>query len=125
MWSCSYNQIMLSKFLLLVLWLLKCLPEQCVQWVSKLDHEWNIKCGGAWTRLDLNTSLENSNFKIVDSSTMLHYHCLETSFYVFIIHVTFQQTINNVQRQCFKIIVKVNDELEKQFPTQNVMNVLR
>jgi hypothetical protein len=61
--------------------------------------------------LDLNTSLENSTFQIVDSSIMLHYHCLETSFYVFITHVTFQQTINNVQRKCFKIIVKVNDEL--------------
>jgi hypothetical protein len=56
---------------------------------------------------------------------MLHYHWLETSFYVFITHVTFQQTINNVQRQCFKIIFKVNDELEKQFPTQDVMDVLR
>jgi len=75
--------------------------------------------------LDLNTSLEKSNLKIVDSSIMLHYHCLETSFYVFITHVTFQQTISNVQKQCFKIMIKVNDELEKQFPTQDVMDVLR
>jgi hypothetical protein len=44
---------------------------------------------------------------------------------VFINHVTFQQTINNVQKQCFKILVKANDELEKQFPTQDVMDVLR
>jgi hypothetical protein len=53
-------------------------------------HEW---------ALDLNTSLENSNFKIVDSAIMLHYHYFETSFYVFITYVIFQQTINNVQRQ--------------------------
>jgi hypothetical protein len=75
--------------------------------------------------LDLNSSLENSNFRIVDSSIMSHHHCLETSFYVFITYVIFQQTINNVQRQSHKVIIKVNDEHEKQFPTQDVMNVLR
>jgi len=48
---------------------------------------------------NLNTSLENSNFKIVDSSIMLHYHYFETSFYVFITYVIFQQTFHNVQRQ--------------------------
>jgi hypothetical protein len=37
---------------------------------------------------NLNTSLENSNFKITDISIMLHYH-----------YVIFQQTIHNVQRQ--------------------------
>jgi hypothetical protein len=47
---------------------------------------------------NLNTSLENSSFRIVDSSIMLHNHCFETSLYMFIICVTFQQTINNVQR---------------------------
>ncbi len=48
---------------------------------------------------NLNTSLENSNFKIVDISIMLHYHYFETSFYVFITYVIFQQTFHNVQRQ--------------------------
>jgi hypothetical protein len=38
--------------------------------------------------LDLNTNLENSKLRIVDNSIMLHYHWLETSFYVFITHVT-------------------------------------
>jgi hypothetical protein len=47
---------------------------------------------------NLNTSSENSSFKIAGSSIMLHNHCLETSLYVFIICVTFQQTSNNVQR---------------------------
>jgi hypothetical protein len=47
---------------------------------------------------NLNTSLENSSFRIVDSSIMLHNHCLETSLYIFIICVTFQRTINDVQR---------------------------
>jgi hypothetical protein len=41
---------------------------------------------------------------------------------MFIICVTFQQTINNVQRWCFQVVVKVNDELEKQLATQDVMD---
>jgi hypothetical protein len=58
--------------------------------LNVMVHEWT---------LDLNTNLENSNFKIVDISIMLHYHYFETSFYVFITYVIFQQTIHNVQRQ--------------------------
>jgi hypothetical protein len=46
----------------------------------------------------LKTSLENSSFKIVDSFIMWHNHYLETLLYVFIICLTFQQTINNMQR---------------------------
>jgi len=42
---------------------------------------------------------------------------------MFIICVIFQQTINNVQRWCLKIVVKVNDKLEKQLATQDVMDV--
>jgi hypothetical protein len=44
---------------------------------------------------------------------------------MFIICVTFQQTINNVQRRCFKVVAKVNDELEKQLVSQDVMDVGR
>jgi len=43
---------------------------------------------------------------------------------VLVIHAIFQQTINNVQRQCYEIVVNVNDELEKRFPTQDVMDAL-
>jgi hypothetical protein len=57
--------------------------------LNVMVHEWAP---------NLNTRLENSSFKIVGSSIMLHNHYLETSLYVFIICVTFQQTINNVQR---------------------------
>jgi hypothetical protein len=46
---------------------------------------------------NLNTSLENSSFRIVNRSIMLHYHVLK-HHYTFIICVIFQQTINNVQR---------------------------
>jgi hypothetical protein len=44
---------------------------------------------------------------------------------MFIICVTFQQTINNVQRWCFQLVVKVNDELEEQLVTQDVMDVCK
>jgi hypothetical protein len=44
---------------------------------------------------------------------------------MFIICVTFQQTINNVQRWRFQIVIKVNNELEKQLATQDVMDVCK
>jgi hypothetical protein len=36
----------------------------------------------------------------------------------------FQQTINNVQRQCFEATTKISDELEKRTLIQDVMDVL-
>jgi hypothetical protein len=44
------------------------------------------------------------------------------------VHVTrviFQHIVNNVQRQCFEITTKINDELEKHILTQDVMDALR
>ncbi len=41
-----------------------------------------------------------------------------------VIHAIFQQTINNVQRQCFDVVANVSDELEKQFPAQDVIDAL-
>jgi hypothetical protein len=52
---------------------------------------------------DLNIGLENLSFWIVGTSIMMHSHYLETSIYVLVIHVIFQQTMNNVQRQCFEV----------------------
>jgi hypothetical protein len=44
-----------------------------------------------------------------------------------IIHVYylcyFPTIINNVQSWCFKVVAKVNDELEKQLVSQDVMDV--
>jgi hypothetical protein len=45
----------------------------------------------------------------------MHYWCPKTSIYVPITHVIFQQTNNQVQKLCFKAIIKLNDELEKGF----------
>jgi hypothetical protein len=42
-----------------------------------------------------------------------------------VICVIFQQTINNVQRQCFETTTKISDKLEKCFLVQDVMDVLR
>ncbi len=55
---------------------------------------------------------------------MMHSHSLEIFVYVHVICVIFQQTINNVQRQCFEVTTKINDKLEKHFPTQDVMDAL-
>jgi len=44
---------------------------------------------------------------------------------VLVISAIFQQTINNVQRQCFETTTKVSDELENHFPIQDVMDVLK
>jgi hypothetical protein len=66
---------------------------------------------------DLNTSFENSSFQIDGTFIMMHYWCLEKSVYVHVIFVIVQHTINQVQRQCFKVITKLNDELEKLFLT--------
>jgi hypothetical protein len=41
-----------------------------------------------------------------------------------VICVIFQQTINNVQRQCFETTTKINDKLKKRFLAQDVMDVL-
>jgi hypothetical protein len=57
-------------------------------------HEW---------ALDLNIGLENLSFRIVGTSIMMHSRYLETSTYVLVMHVIFQQTINNVQSQCFEV----------------------
>jgi hypothetical protein len=43
---------------------------------------------------DLNTSFENLSFQITSISIMMHYWCIETSIYVHVTHVIFQQTIN-------------------------------
>jgi len=75
-------------------------------------HEW--ACG-------LNIGLETSSFLIASISIMMHSHCLETFIYVLVTNAIFQQTINNVQRQCFEIITKVSDELENRIPIQDVM----
>ncbi len=48
----------------------------------------------------------------------------KTSVYVLITYVIFQQTINEMQKQCFKAIIKLNDELEKWLLVQDVMDVL-
>jgi hypothetical protein len=61
--------------------------------LNVMVHEWTF---------DLNTNLENSNFRIVDNSILLYYHCFEKLIYVFITYVIFQQTINNVQKHVFK-----------------------
>jgi len=65
----------------------------------------------------------------------LSFHCfhpldsqlniLRSLGYINVICVLFQQTINNVQRQCFEAITKINDKLEKHFLAQDVMDVLR
>jgi hypothetical protein len=49
---------------------------------------------------DLNTSLENLSFQIVGTFIMMHYWCPETPVYVPVTRVIFQQTINQVQKQC-------------------------
>jgi hypothetical protein len=36
----------------------------------------------------------------------------------------FQQTINNVERECSGVVAKVSDELEKHFLAQDVMDAL-
>jgi len=54
----------------------------------------------------------------------MHSHCLEIYVYVHVTCVIFQHTINNVQRQCFEATTKINDELEKHFLAQDVMDVL-
>jgi hypothetical protein len=80
-------------------------------------HEWVF---------DLNISLENLNFQIVSISIMIHYSCLETFVYVPMTRAIFQHTINNVQKHCPKTTTKVNDKLEKCFPTYwDVMDALR
>jgi hypothetical protein len=64
--------------------------------------------------LELNIGLENLSFEIANIFIMLHSCCFKTSPYVQVAHVIFQQTNNHVQKQCFKVIAKVNfDELEK------------
>ncbi len=45
-------------------------------------------------------------------------------FYVFVTWVTFQQIVHDLQKQCFKVTTKVNLELERWFPMQDVMHVL-
>jgi hypothetical protein len=47
---------------------------------------------------DLNIGFENLSFQIIGISIMMHYWCIETSIYVHVTHVIFQQTINHVQR---------------------------
>jgi hypothetical protein len=42
------------------------------------------------------------SFEIANSFVIIHSHCFEMSFYVLMVYVIFQQTINNVQRQCFE-----------------------
>jgi len=48
-------------------------------------HEWEH---------DLNTGVENLSFQIDGIFIMMHYWCLETSLYVLITCVIFQQSIN-------------------------------
>jgi hypothetical protein len=55
----------------------------------------------------------------------MHSHCLEIFVYVHVICVIFQQTINNVQRQCFEVTTKISDKLEKHFQAQDVMDASR
>jgi hypothetical protein len=43
--------------------------------LSVVVHEW---------ALDLNNGLENLGFKIANCSIMMHFCCLETSFYVLV-----------------------------------------
>jgi hypothetical protein len=52
-------------------------------------HEWAY---------DLNIGFENLSFQITGISIMMDYWCIETSIYAHVIHVIFQQTINQVQR---------------------------
>jgi hypothetical protein len=54
----------------------------------------------------------------------MHSHSLEIFVYVHVICVILKQTINNVQRHCFEVTTKINDKLEKHFPTQDVMDAL-
>jgi hypothetical protein len=49
-------------------------------------HEWPF---------NLNIGLENLSFQIVGIFVMMHVCCLDITFYVFVIHATFQQTINH------------------------------
>jgi len=71
---------------------------------------------------NLNIGLEIFNFQIVGISNMMHYFCPETTLYVFMTCALFQYTMNNVQMQCSQV-AKVNDRLEKWFPTHDVMDV--
>jgi hypothetical protein len=70
-------------------------------------HEWAC---------DLNIGFENLSLWIVGMSIIMHYWCPKTLVYVHVTYVIFQNTINQVKRQCSKDIVKLNDELKKQFP---------
>jgi hypothetical protein len=55
---------------------------------------------------------------------MMHDWCPKTLIYVHVTCVIFQQTIYQVQRQCFETIITFIDELEKWFATHDVIDAL-
>jgi hypothetical protein len=50
----------------------------------------------------LSPCYKDLSFEIANSFIMIHFRCFEMSLYVLMAYVIFQQTINNVQRQCFE-----------------------
>ncbi len=80
-----------------------------------LMHEWPP---------NLKISLENSSFKIVDRSIMLHYHVLKHHYTCLFFVLLSSKPLTMWKVNVFKIEVKVNDELEKQLANQDVMDVV-
>jgi hypothetical protein len=66
---------------------------------------------------DLNTSLENLNFRIVGNFIMMHSHCLEISLYVLMTCAIFQHAII----MCTNNGVKTHYEVGGHFGQENVL----
>jgi len=63
-------------------------------------------------------------FKLARASIMMHCVYPHNNEDVHVIRTLFCHTINVVQRHYSKATTNVNDELEKRFPTQDVMDAL-
>jgi hypothetical protein len=54
----------------------------------------------------------------------MHCHYSQAFVYLFMTCVFFQQIVNGIQKYCYKTTIKVNDDLEKIFHEQEVIDAL-
>lgn len=73
----------------------------CVQWVLELVSETLSVALHEWA-LDLNVYFKNLSFCIVGISIMMQYYCLQTTFYVPMTCIIFENTIHRFKNNVLK-----------------------